>query len=536
MTPPRKIQQTWKEGRYEQALTDLSTILDSMAQANGKWAQDAAMCHDKHRQWRAERLQSQTQGVAPSRELLSDIETWLMDTTERMMPAFESTSARPPVKGSKRGSSLWDTLTRFKDILIGPGSKPSNSMPPPAPMPAPAPEPPSPEPTFPEELEEMAMEESAPPPTPSSDHSFSPYAATYDTCDWVNVSLYSPDSVEAGKRFLITAFAHLLEQAEEVDRMAREADPEAVRQGAKTLSTAIERGEALQFHLQIEAWEVDEALQALRWMGAPNSAEFVVSVPANASGQAFGNLIVIGPKGPVGRISFNLNVGAAAPAGIFADTKVNVFHHTYLAYASQDEPAIKALEPAFQQAGWNWLPSQPGPVDILPDWEEEAFANIQKSELFVLFWSSAADMSDRVAAEWQVALAARLSDTDGLPDIMAVNVGADAPSPPQELSFLTFLPQFVAQLPPLPEQPTFTEDDATLRRLSDEYVASGDERVFTILMSRATGEDLNEAILLQNSWKTLRREERLLRITAEDAKVARVRLNSSILALVGRLF
>ncbi len=352
----------------------------------------------------------------------------------------------------------------------------------------------------------------------------------------MQIAVFAPELVQAGARFLLTAFAHLFEQTEEVERLAQTADPETVRQGGNTLGAAIARGQALQCQLQIETWEVDLPVQSMVWLGRPNSLEFVVTVPAEAHGAAFGRLLVSGPGGPLGRVAFQLQVGGDSDKTRHVETRALAFRNTYLAFAPKDAPLIQALHGEFTKAGWNWEPQQPGPATLEPDWEEEAFPLIQRSELFVLFWSDAAGATDRVEAEWQVALGARLADTDGLPDILAVQLEPQAPEPPDELAFLLFLRQFQAIMPPLPPVVSFDEDDLTLKRRCDVAVANGDELVFDILLFKAKDEEKNEVLALQNAWNTLRRSERLQRISAEQARTSRVQINSSILALVGRYF
>lgn len=551
-----QIETHWQAGKYEQALTELTTFLKEGERKKGHWRALLETTEDKHREWKADRLRSQLDGRAPSRELLEEIGEWVMQTVAQLREEF---IPRPSPEGgftfgSKPTSSVWDSLgrmlkrftrksTRSAPPAAAPGGFGEASVEPAAPA-APAPRPRPRKPTKkserprkssprPEEEASAAPDEIA-----LSGSSFSTYAAYYDTCDWVDVSVYSQDRVLPGKRFLVTAFAHLAAQAEEVARLVQEADPEAVRQGGKTLSTAIERTTPIQFHLQIEDWEIDEPTQSVIWLGRPASVEFLVSVPAEASGTAFGKVIVMSDKGPVGRISFNLMIGesTSTPTPELAVTEVQVYRDTYLSYDEQDHAAIQALESHFELSGWKWSPAQPGPAEVDLDWEVATIPRIKKSELFVLFWSEAAEASERVETEWQVALGARLSDKDGLPDILAVNLQNPAPAAPERLSFLSFLPEFTAQLPPLPETPTFTEDDETLKRLCDEYVSVGDQRVFDILRGKASQDDQVEIIGLQNQFNTLRRSELLEEISADDARVRRSKINSSILSLVGRLF
>lgn len=544
------IEKNWQSGKYEQALTELTHFLEEKNRNQKKWQKTLNATKDKHREWNADRLRSQMERKAPSRELLKELGEWVLQTIqslrEEVLP--NPSSADEVTFGSKGSRSIWDSLGSLLGRAIGkkrsapPRTMPDSgfgesSLPPPSPRIPSRPTAPRPKPTSPPPREKME-EAAAPPEIELLESSFSPYAYAYDTCDWVDVSVFSKNTVLPGKRFLVTAFAHLAAQAEEVTRLIKEADPEAVRQGGKTLATAIERTTPIQFHLEIEDWEIDEPTQSVIWLGRPASVEFLVKVPTEAKDEAFGKVIVMSDKGPVGRISFNLKIGAgAAETSELAVTEVKVYHNTYLAYDQKDHSSITALEPHFQASGWKWSPAIPGPSEVDLDWEVKAIPAIKKSELFVLFWSDAAEASERVETEWQVALGARLSDKDGLPDILAVNLQHPAPEIPERLSFLSFLPEFTAQLPPLPKTLTFTEDNETLKRLCDEYVSIGDQRVFDMLRFKAKEEeDQNEIVALQNRFNTLRRSELLEEISPSDAKVQRTKINSSILSLVGRLF
>lgn len=526
-------------------MTELIGFLEERSSNQQKWNNRLETAKDKHREWNADRLRSQMEGRAPSRELLEDIGKWMLQTVSELRKEFipNPTDIDDVTLGSKSRGSIWDTLGKLIGKAVGSKrSIPSKGgfgeagMPPPSPRIPSRPTKERPKSSMKPRPKEK-MEAAAPPEIDLPESSFSPYAYKYDTCDWVDVSVYSKNTVSPGKRFLVTAFAHLAAQAEEVERLMHEADPEAIRQGGKTLATAIERTTPIQFHLEIEDWNIDEATQSIIWLGRPASAEFLVKVPDEARDEAFGRLIVMSDKGPVGRISFNLKIGEnEGENSALAVTEVKVYHDTYLAYDQQDHPTIEALEPHFQASGWKWSPETPGPSEVDLDWEVKAIPAIKKSELFVLFWSDAAEASERVETEWQVALGARLSDKDGLPDILAVNLQNPAPEVPERLSFLSFLPEFTAQFPPLPEQLTFTEDDQTLKRLCDEYVSTGDKRVFDILVFKAKEEDQIEIIGLQNQFNTLRRSELLEEISPADAKVRRSQINSSILSLVGRFF
>lgn len=559
---PDSIRESWNSGKYEQALTDLTSLLEQKAAENRKWDYALDEVRQKHREWKADRLKSQIAGKAPSRELLEEIGDWVMTMLEKLDKGKKPPRRPKPTSSRPRRPGIRDVFGKWIEKITKSSRSPAESMPAPRverPKPSSAPPPPileepmesapppepgdgGDEPAF-EDIVAAPPSQSMPPeeakeetPPETESPSVSPYGYAYDTCDWVDVSVYSHEEVQPEEEFLVSVFAHLAEQAAEVERMMKEADPEAVRQGGKTLATPVERQTPIQFQLQIKDWKIEDPVQSVIWLGRPASADFIVTVPSDASGRVIGKVIVFTDKGPVGTITFNLSVGAA-PVGdpVPAETTSRLFRSTYLAYEKADKATVDALHPKFEASGWQWNPTVPGPAEVDDTWKLSAVEGISKSELFVLFWSDEAEKSERVETEWQLAFRARFTDTDGLPDMIGVNVSKDSPPPPDTLSFLPFLEEFVAAPPPLPEVLTFSEDSDTLKQLAAKYASEGDPKVFEILMSKAAPEEINDIVFLQSQLLSLQTREKFGHISPDFAASERGKLNLSILDLVGRL-
>src|SRR5207253_1216114 len=107
-------------------------------------------------------------------------------------------------------------------------------------------------------------------------------------------------AVPAGSSLLVQVFAHMPEQAEEADAMAREFDAGARRRGVAALATEIARGSKLTFELQLPKLQVDEPVQELVWGGRPASVQFGVTVPARMRPQqVIGKLLVAQDAVPI---------------------------------------------------------------------------------------------------------------------------------------------------------------------------------------------------------------------------------------------
>jgi len=72
-------------------------------------------------------------------------------------------------------------------------------------------------------------------------------------------------------------------------------------------------------------------------------------------------------------------------------------------------------------------------------WERSLYKYIDDSDVFFLFWSTAAKDSEWVTKEWQYALTRQLGDAFALPDIVPIVIeGPPFVSPPPELRHLHF--------------------------------------------------------------------------------------------------
>ena len=72
-------------------------------------------------------------------------------------------------------------------------------------------------------------------------------------------------------------------------------------------------------------------------------------------------------------------------------------------------------------------------------WEKSLYKYIDESDLFLLFWSSAAKASEWVTKEWQYALERKGSNEMNPPEIVPVIIEGPPPvEPPPELAHLHF--------------------------------------------------------------------------------------------------
>ncbi|MGE0103847.1 MAG: toll/interleukin-1 receptor domain-containing protein [Blastocatellales bacterium] len=258
--------------------------------------------------------------------------------------------------------------------------------------------------------------------------------------DLVECSVFAPPSTVPAATILIQIFAHLREQADETERLAREFDEEARRRAVKTLASKIPRGSELMFDLHIANWRIDEPVQKLTWNGYPESVQFAVDVPPDCKpGNAAGKVTVSRDSVPIGHISFIIKVGAtAAPENELTGIDAKRYSYVFISYASADRSEVLERVQMLETLGIKYFQDLLS-LDPGDRWEKKLYENIDKCDLFLLFWSQNAKDSKWVIKEAEYALARKHGDDDAPPEIKPVIIqGPPIVLPPPSLEHLHF--------------------------------------------------------------------------------------------------
>ena len=264
-----------------------------------------------------------------------------------------------------------------------------------------------------------------------------PAANTSD--DLVDVSVFAPESGQAGTEVLVQVFLHELSAAEAAEGLAKEADPDAQRRGVATLATPLAFGQRVDIVVEAPGLTIDEPAQHLVWYGLPRACQFGVTLPANAAARSYPVKVrVISNSVPIGALRFSLKVGAPAAQVAVRGDSATRYRRAFLSYASPDRAEVLKRAQGLKAAGLGFfqdvLSLEPG-----ERWERRLYEEIDRCDLFLLFWSSSAAMSEWVIREAQHALERRrVSDTDA-PDITPVVLeGPPIPVPPDSLKEIHF--------------------------------------------------------------------------------------------------
>ncbi len=222
--------------------------------------------------------------------------------------------------------------------------------------------------------------------------------------------------------------------------MATAFDATAQFRGFDTLDIEIKRGDKLDIALDGQGIEVVDPLQHLTWRGRPIGRTFEAHIPEKAVADYHPVFRVSKNGALVGRIQFKISVRAGVSQVMTVPTKSSAkrYSHAFISYASEDRREVlksaqmlKATKIEFFQ---DILSLDPG-----VRWEREIYRQIDKSDLFLLFWSNSAKNSEWVIKEALHALELQSRSPDGLPDIVPVILEGPPPVlPPDGLRNLHF--------------------------------------------------------------------------------------------------
>jgi hypothetical protein len=275
--------------------------------------------------------------------------------------------------------------------------------------------------------------------------------------DPVDCTVFAPPRVARGDSLWVQVFAHRPEQAEQASSLAQEMDDQARRRGFKSLEVGIERGTRLTFHLHVPGISFAAPSDSLLWEGRPAYVQFIAKAPLDlALGNVFGRVTVSRDALPVGSIMFRLEIvekngQPPAPNTLLGQTHprrrspllpvgdvTRRYHKAFISYASQDRSEVLKRVQMLRLARIRYfqdvLKLEPG-----DRWERKLYRHIDRSDLFLLFWSTNAKESKWVLEEARYAIKRKGGDDSAPPDMIPVIIeGPPVPEPPADLAHLHF--------------------------------------------------------------------------------------------------
>jgi hypothetical protein len=257
--------------------------------------------------------------------------------------------------------------------------------------------------------------------------------STRATADTVHFGVTCPESLGSPDAAIVDVWAFPPGQRQRILEIAREErrePPTLVTQGPARVA----RGTQLHARLWFEDLHVPDPVNSILWDGEIAKTTFVVKVPSTVTpGAKRGTVTILHAGIPVARLSCLVKIVGVAEARAARPTRTSFDsvrrRKAFASYASRDRRDVLARVQGLEKAG----------VDVFVDvknlrsgehYESRLLEEIASRDVFYLFWSKAASVSEWVEKEWRFALARRgLNFIDPIPLAAPERV-----PPPQELA------------------------------------------------------------------------------------------------------
>jgi hypothetical protein len=225
------------------------------------------------------------------------------------------------------------------------------------------------------------------------------------TVDDVRFSVTSPVLV-AGMSHLVSVWAHLAAQREQVVAMAREEIAGNSIRVTGEGPVAISRGSVLTVRVSIAGLDVTPHEKTISWTGEVGKAGFAVTVPKQREPGTYpGTAIVLAAGLPVLRVDFVVEVANTERPATPVETAEHRYRRPFASYASEDRDAVLARIQGMLKVA----PALDVFLDVVSlrsgeHWQERLRQEILERDVMYLFWSGAASRSEWVDWEWRCAL------------------------------------------------------------------------------------------------------------------------------------
>lgn len=257
----------------------------------------------------------------------------------------------------------------------------------------------------------------------------------------VDCSVFSPQIAPPEAPFLVQVFLHTLEQSVAVRELSIEIDDEAKFRGETTLDLQVEAGDRVDILLEGNGLLVQDKIVSILWRGVSVSCNFICHIPSKPKEKTLFPIAWLSIAGRiVGKVTFKISVDASAFVGesTHLENKAKTFHRVFFSYSSSDRKEVSRCAQAYRLAkvefGLDFLTLKPG-----DRWAETLIQEIDRCDLFILFWTEAAKKSPWVQLEAMYALLRQSRNAANAPVIVPfVLEGPPVPSPPSYLAHLHF--------------------------------------------------------------------------------------------------
>ena len=235
-----------------------------------------------------------------------------------------------------------------------------------------------------------------------------------------DASAFAPRRLRRATPELVQIIVHQPKDKTEARRLAKAADPSAMGAGAGARLGFLEEGAHVAVALDVKGADVEAHSGPQAWTGEPLVFPFSVAAAEDgAIAQATFAARVFADDAQVGLIAFTRPLAKSgakpAPAGP-VDAAMRRAKRVFLSYSSKDRASVALVAEAYRRVGVACFFDRTS-LASGEEWSPRLLKEIERADLFHLFWSTNASASDWVAKEARHALSRRRASWTKRPDI-----------------------------------------------------------------------------------------------------------------------
>ena len=260
--------------------------------------------------------------------------------------------------------------------------------------------------------------------------------STSRSSDNVHFSVAGPKTAKPGSIFLLTFWAYLNSQKDEVLKRIYDSHSHETTKILYKGPVKIERETQIILFIEIEDLILKQNTTSIYWTSEITSESFLVSVPDNvAIGTKIGKISLLVEGIEISNINFSIEISDYLTQVQSLPVDFRFHQNAFASYSTEDAKEVLARIQAMEiVAPWLKVYIDFDGIRAGQYWKDELKKSIANMDVFYLFWSEHASKSDWVRREWQCALNSR-----GLDYIQPVPlVNPDKVPPPPELSLKQF--------------------------------------------------------------------------------------------------
>jgi hypothetical protein len=260
--------------------------------------------------------------------------------------------------------------------------------------------------------------------------------------DDADIMVLAPAVGPPGDEILAQVFVHTPDEEEAALRAGRKLEPGAELLASRPLEVPLRSGDKIKLTLESDTVAVDDPVQEGSWNGRWVCFYFMLRLPDTGSERTVASRLRVFVNGtPAGIVIFKIKVMPRAPDLLpsFVPQDGRAWKRYFVSYASEDRvevlKAVQMMKVLKADIFQDLLTMSPG-----DRWQRRLFVEIEKCDVFMLFWSHYARQSEWVIREAEYALSCSQAARAEHPlEIVPVLLeGPPPPPPPDSLRAIHF--------------------------------------------------------------------------------------------------